>query len=135
MWLNRQIRAHFEELESKRKAVDIMDLAVQEFGRTLTIEEYAENAKLFLFAGHDTSATMISWFYYIITQHPDVLEKLKREHEQVFGPNGKDTQDIYNQIIEKPSKLSELKYTLQCFKEVLRLYPPGATGRMSQDEK
>ena len=133
-WLQAQIRSHLLIAKEKMQR-DIVDLAIQEFGQTLSVEDYAETAKSFLFAGHDTTAGMLSWMYYILTQHPEIMRKLKEEHEQVFGSDGRDTEGIYLQIMEKPGKLSELKYTLQCMKETLRLYPPAATARMGQDEK
>ena len=135
VWVRDQIRSHLAAAEQKDKAHDIMDLAIQEFGLAVSVEDYAESAAAFLFAGYDTTSTTLSWLLYTLARHPDVLLKLKQEHEQVFGPDGGNTRDIYTQIMEKPAKLSELKYTLQCIKEVLRLYPPGATARMSLDEK
>lgn len=133
-WLNTQIKTHLANAEQNVKVSDIMDLAVQEFGSVLPVEDYAQSAGAFMFAGHDTTSTTLSWFFYTLTQHPGVLQKLKDEHERIFGPHGEDTKSIYKQILENPSKLSELKYTMQCIKEILRLYPPGATARMCQDE-
>lgn len=134
-WLRAQIHSHLDNAEQSDKSPDIMDLAIQEFGQTLSVEEYAESAGAFVFAGHDTSSTTLSWFFYSLTQHPEVLRKLKQEHDQVFGPDRGNTKAIHAQILENPAKLSELKYTLQCIKEILRLYPPGSTARMCQDEK
>jgi cytochrome P450 len=134
-WLHSQIRSHFETMEQKGAAKDIIDLAIQEFGTSLSIEEYSDAAKSFLFAGHETTSTMLSWLYWLLTQHPEAMAKMREEHERVFGPNGGDAEDIIHQLLEKPSKLSELKYNLQCMKETLRLYPPAATARMSMDEK
>ena len=133
-WLRDQINSHLANAEQNAKAADIMDLAIQEFGRTLPLEDYVQSAGVFVFAGYDTTSTTLSWLFYTLTQHPNVLRKLKQEHERVFGPDGRDTKGIYTQIVENPTKLLELKYTMQCIKEILRLYPPGATARMCQDE-
>ena len=54
---------------------------------------------------------------------------------QEFGPDGRDIKGIYTQILENPIKLLELKYTMQCIKEIPRLYPPGATARICQDDR
>jgi cytochrome P450 len=112
-----------------------MDVAIHESGGALSLEEYTVCAKSFLFAGHDTTSTMLSWLYYYLAQYPEAMSKMKHEHERVFGLDGKDTQGIKHQILDTPSKLSELKYTMQCMKEVLRLYPPAATARMGYNEK
>jgi cytochrome P450 len=133
-WLRDQINSHLANTEQNAKAADIMDLAIQEFGKTLPLEDYVQSAGAFVFAGHDTISTTLSWLFYTLTQHSNVLRKLKQEHERVFGPDGRDTKGIYTQIVENPTKLSELKYTMQCIKEILRLYPPGATARMCQDK-
>jgi len=112
-----------------------MDVAIHESNHSLTVEEYTVCSKSFLFAGHDTTSTMLSWLYYYLTQYPEVMGKMNEEHERVFGPDGKNTEKIHQQILEKPEKLSELKYTMQCMKEALRLHPPAATARMGYNEE
>ena len=36
--------------------------------------------KTFLLAGHETSAAMLTWTLYQLTQHPDCLAKVRRWH-------------------------------------------------------
>jgi cytochrome P450 len=50
-----------------------------------------ENLKIFLFAGHDTTASTLCFAYHYLHQHPDVLEKLRQEHDRVLGPDTMDT--------------------------------------------
>jgi len=133
-WLKEQIRVHVVSAQQKSKAQDIIDLAIHEFGSTVSVSDYAESAGAFIFAGYDTTSTTLSWLFYTLSQYPDVLRKMREEHARVFG-DGDDSEDICAQILEKPAKLSELKYTLQCIKEILRLYPPASTARMSPDPK
>ncbi|KAI0895290.1 cytochrome P450 [Annulohypoxylon nitens] len=77
--------------------------------------------RMFFFAGYDsTSSTMVSCCYMIWT-HPDVLSKLRAEHDEVFGRNIAACPDM---IIENPSSLNSLPYTLAVIKESLRLFPP-----------
>ena len=134
-WLRTQIRSHLAAAEQIQKRSDIIDVAIHESKGSLSLEEYTACAKGFLFAGHDTTSSLLSWLYYHLTQYPEVMSKMKEEHERVFGPDGKDTDGIKQQILETPAKLSELKYTMQCMKEILRLYPPAATARMSHNEE
>ncbi|KAF8984724.1 hypothetical protein BGZ46_007204 [Entomortierella lignicola] len=68
----------------------------------------------FLLAGRDTTASLLSWTIWNLTQHPDVLKKLKEEIAEVVGP---DTIPGYDDI-------KKLKYQKQVVNEVLRLCPP-----------
>jgi cytochrome P450 len=45
----------------------------------LTNAQISDNIKTFLFAGHDTTASALSWALYLITTHPEVEEKLLQE--------------------------------------------------------
>ncbi|KAI2603764.1 cytochrome P450 [Hypoxylon sp. NC1633] len=77
--------------------------------------------RMFFFAGYDsTSSTMIACCY-LIWKHPEVLAKLRAEHDSVFGRNIAACPDM---ITENPSLLNSLPYTLAVMKETLRLFPP-----------
>ncbi|KAL7619489.1 hypothetical protein AAE478_010028 [Parahypoxylon ruwenzoriense] len=77
--------------------------------------------RLFFFAGYDsTSSTMVSCCY-LIWRHPEVLAKLRAEHDEVFGRNVAGCPDM---ISENPPILNSLPYTLAVIKETLRLFPP-----------
>jgi cytochrome P450 len=65
------------------------------------------------FAGHETSATSLSWIHYLLSQHPDVRAKLRGEVDRVLGGRLPTMQD-----------LDELRYTEQVVNETLRLYSP-----------
>ena len=80
--------------------------------------------KTFLFAGHDTSASMLSWSYYYLSFHPSCHAKLKREHDAVFGVYT-DPRVVADKIRRNPTLLSRLEYTLAVLKESLRLRPIG----------
>jgi cytochrome P450 len=65
------------------------------------------------FAGHETSATSLSWIHYLLSQHPDVRAKLRGEVDRVLGKRLPTMHD-----------LDELRYTEQVINETLRLYSP-----------
>jgi len=69
---------------------------------------------LFLIAGHETTATLLSWAVYLIAQHPEVEKKILEEIIQVIGPNGEPTAD----------NIPSLEYIDCVIQETLRLYPP-----------
>ncbi|RWA11708.1 hypothetical protein EKO27_g3397 [Xylaria grammica] len=82
--------------------------------------------RLLFFAGYDsTSSTMMSMCY-LIWKHPEVLAKLRAEHDEVFGRN---IEACAGKIIETPSILNSLPYTNAVIKEAMRLFPAAAGAR------
>jgi cytochrome P450 len=65
------------------------------------------------FAGHETSATSLSWIHYLLSQHTDVRAKLRAEVDRVLGKRMPTMND-----------LDRLPYTEQVVNESLRLYSP-----------
>lgn len=43
--------------------------------------------RVFLFAGSDTTASMMVYVYHMLSKHPDWLQRLRKEHDEVFGPD------------------------------------------------
>jgi cytochrome P450 len=64
-------------------------------------------------AGHETTATALSWTWYLLCQHPDRYQKVQQEVDSVLQGHTPTYAD-----------LARLPYCLQVFKEALRLYPP-----------
>ena len=64
-------------------------------------------------AGHETTATALTWTLYLLAQHPDVYQKVRQEVESVLQGRRATAADLVH-----------LPYCLQVFKETLRLYPP-----------
>ena len=50
----------------------------------MTDNEVAENSMLFLLAGLDTTASLISYSCYQLALHPDIQEKLQSEIDTYF---------------------------------------------------
>ncbi len=76
-------------------------------------QQVVDEIKQYLWAGTETTALTLGWALYLLSQHPETAEKIRREGEEIYGdrePNGDD--------IEK------LIYTRQVVLETLRLYPP-----------
>jgi len=64
-------------------------------------------------AGHETTATALTWTWYLLCQHPEVYQKVQQEVDRVLQGRTPTYAD-----------LAQLPYCLQVFKEALRLYPP-----------
>ena len=67
-----------------------------------------------LLAGRDTTACTLTFGVYMLTEHPDVLRRLREEILSRVGPtNPPALEDI-----------REMKYLRAFINETLRLYPP-----------
>jgi len=69
-------------------------------------------AMLFL-AGHETSASALSWALYLVSHRPEIQERMHAEAMAIMGEREPDYSDI---------KSMELIWNV--FRETLRLYPP-----------
>lgn len=70
-------------------------------------------------AGHETTATGLSWSFYLLARHPEVYARLREQAQSVLGGRAPTFAD-----------LPKLGYAMQVFKEALRMYPPAyAIGR------
>ncbi|MFN8371924.1 MAG: cytochrome P450 [Anaerolineae bacterium] len=67
------------------------------------------------FAGHETTASLLTWTWYLLSQHPEVEAKLHAEIDSVLGGRAPTMADIPN-----------LKYSKMVLDEALRLYSPVA---------
>ncbi|KAF8131053.1 cytochrome P450 [Boletus edulis] len=67
-----------------------------------------------LIAGRDTTAATLTFSVYMLSQHPDVLARLREELITKIGLSRRPTHD----------DMRELKYLRAFINEVLRLYPP-----------
>ncbi|KAI6040657.1 cytochrome P450 [Pisolithus marmoratus] len=66
-----------------------------------------------LIAGRDTTATTLTFLVYMLSQHPDVLKRLRTE---VLSTVGSSRRPTYNDV-------REMKYMRAVINETLRLYP------------
>jgi cytochrome P450 len=77
-------------------------------------------------AGHETTATTLNWVWYLLSQHPEVEERLQLEVE----PAQESSDD-------GPMDLTGLDYTRRVIEETMRLYPAGwlLTRRAIEDDQ
>ena len=85
-----------------------------ETGDDLMTRKQIRNEIIVLFmAGHETTANVLAWTWYLISQSPDVEKKLHEELDTVLNGRTPEFADIDN-----------LKYTRAILDETMRLYPP-----------
>jgi cytochrome P450 len=66
-----------------------------------------------LLAGHETTASTLSWTCFLIDKHPAVWQRLHDEAVEVLGDRPPTYEDLHR-----------LTYTSMVIEEVMRLYPP-----------
>lgn len=79
----------------------------------LTDEDVQNEVVTFVLAGHETTATALTWTWYLLARHPHVAERLQIELDVVLNGRTPQLDDV-----------PRLPYTANVFKEALRLYPP-----------
>ncbi|XP_058823827.1 cytochrome P450 4d2-like [Topomyia yanbarensis] len=85
-------------------------------GHPLSDTDIREEVDTFMFAGHDTTTSCISFCAYHIARNPAVQDRLVSEMEQIIGKDFRMAELTY-------STLQELKYLDMTIKEVLRIHP------------
>lgn len=81
--------------------------------------------RLFVFAGNDSTSSTIDYTYHLLSKHPEIMTRLREEHDKIFGPIANTAALLKNQ----PALLNQCTYTLAVIKEVMRLYPPSSSLR------
>jgi cytochrome P450 len=80
---------------------------------TMTRKQIRNELIVLFMAGHETTANVLAWTWYLISQSPDVEKKLHEELDHVLEGRAPEMEDIEN-----------LEYTRAILDETMRLYPP-----------
>lgn len=96
---------------------DLLTLLVQardpETGDAMSDQQLRDEVMNIFFAGHETTANLMTWAVFLLSQHPAVLEKVEAEVQSVLGQRAPEPEDI--------PKLTSLNRVIR---EALRLFPP-----------
>lgn len=87
--------------------------AKSEDGTQLTDSQIAGQMVFFFSASFETAATMLTWTLIALAQHPQVLQQLEQELEQVLAGASPTLESV-----------NELPFLDRVIRESLRLYPP-----------
>lgn len=87
----------------------------EETGQGMSDAQLRDEVVTLFFAGFETTARSLTWGWYLLSQHPEVVAKLEAEVDRVLGGRAPTIEDLH-----------KLHYTRRIVDETLRLYPPTA---------
>jgi cytochrome P450 len=82
-------------------------------GEPFTREELIDQLGVFFLAGHETTASVLTWVFFILSEQPHFAARVREEVDEVVG----DGEVLFEHIRQLP-------FTRAVFREALRLYPP-----------
>jgi len=82
-------------------------------GRAFTREELIDQLGVLFLAGHETSASALTWVFFLLATRPELVARLRAEVREVCG-DGPITFEATKRLV----------FTRNVFNETLRLYPP-----------
>ncbi|KAK9679812.1 Cytochrome P450 [Popillia japonica] len=108
-----QTEEEFDEFGRRKRRKVFLDILLD--SDSMSDTEIREEVDTFLFGGHDTVASTISFGLYELAKHPKIQTKILEEIESVVGVDKTEAITIQH--------LSEMDYLDRVVKEILRLYP------------
>ncbi|XP_075167440.1 uncharacterized protein LOC142239539 [Haematobia irritans] len=84
-------------------------------GRPFTRQELYEEVSTFIFEGHDTTASTISFVIFLFSRHLDIQKKAFAEQQHIMGDDMKRNATF--------QEIQDMKYLDMVIKETLRLFP------------
>ncbi|XP_022104398.1 cytochrome P450 4F22-like isoform X2 [Acanthaster planci] len=102
-----------------RKYIDFLDIllcAKDSDGQGLTDQEIYDEVDTFMFEGHDTTASGLSWFLYDMARLPEFQQKCQEEIDDLLVDREDDRLEW--------DDLSSMPYLTKCLKESLRVHSP-----------
>jgi cytochrome P450 len=85
----------------------------EETGEGMSDQQVHDEVLTLILAGHETTANALTWTWYLLSQYPQVEDKLHAELATVLGGR-----------MPTAGDLPRLTYTKMVLEEALRLYPP-----------
>ena len=103
--------------ETKTDAFDLLGMLMavkdEDTGETMSDKQLRDETMTLFLAGHETTANVLSWTWYLLSKHPEEYRRLEREVDQVLAGRAPSFAD-----------LGDLKRTRMVVEESMRLFPP-----------
>jgi cytochrome P450 len=113
------IKARYDEFysDNRKSYDDILDSLLnakhEKTGKVFGYEELVDHISMLFLAGHETSASALTWSLYLLASCPDIQKQLHDEINQLTNGGAIEFAHI-----------RKLDFTKNVFNEALRLYPP-----------
>ncbi|MDQ2903700.1 MAG: cytochrome P450 [Chloroflexota bacterium] len=110
-----QRRKHLTD--SRMETGDLLSMLLaardEETGEGMNDQQVRDEVMTLLLAGHETTSAALTWIWYLLSEHPEVEQRLHEEVDRVLGG-------------QPPTvdRLDDLPYTRRVIQETMRLYPP-----------
>jgi cytochrome P450 len=111
--IDRIIRQRSTNPVERDDLLSILLTARDESGNPMTDLQLRDEALTLFVSGHETTATALTWTFYLLSQHPTVENCLVAELNSVLDGRTPRVEDLH-----------QLSYAEKVVKEALRLYPP-----------
>lgn len=82
-------------------------------GSGMSDQQLRDEIITMVLAGHETTANLLSWTFYLLSKHPDAERRVRDEARRVLGDREPTLEDVRS-----------LEVTRMVLEEALRLYPP-----------
>jgi cytochrome P450 len=91
----------------------LLEAKDQDTGEGMSNDQLKHELLTLVLAGHETTANSLSFAQWLLAEHPEAAERIRREFAEVVGGRTVTVGD-----------LSKLTYTTQVIEEAMRIYPP-----------
>lgn len=103
--------------EDRGDLLSMLLLARDDDGRPMDDKQLRDELMTIFLAGHETTAMALTWTWYALMNHPEILERVKAEVDAVLGGRPVTLAD-----------LPQLRYSEMVLKESMRFYPPAPSA-------
>ena len=91
----------------------LLESRYEDTGEGMNDRQVFEESAILFVAGHETSANAMTWMWYLLSQNPEVVARIRQELDEVLNDRKPSFED-----------LPKLSYCTQVIEETMRLYPP-----------
>lgn len=113
-----------EDQGSEEHLLHVMKEAEDKEGHRMSPQQLRDEVMTVFLAGHETTASALTWTLHLLMEHPDCYQKVESEIEQVLSSDTPSVEETGN-----------LLYTKKVILESMRLYPPAwVFGRRARED-